>query len=102
MWFVLRADAVFSARGMLIPALPQLVAEVFAGRKHGRGGHPPAPTPLFGRRSEMKVRLPSYVDKKEPVILRTTVERLLAEVLSQLQEIAKLIRKEKGCDGDKL
>jgi len=50
----------------------------------------------------MKVKLPSYVDKKEPVILRTTVERLLAEILSQLQEIAKLIRKEKGCDGDKL
>jgi hypothetical protein len=43
----------------------------------------------------MKVRLPSYVDKKEPVILRTTVERLLAEILHRLEDISRLMKKEK-------
>jgi len=44
----------------------------------------------------MKVRLPRFVDEKEPLLLRTTDQRLLAEIYKKLTELTRelaLLRK---------
>ena len=37
----------------------------------------------------MKVRLPKFVDEKEPLLLRTTDQRLLAEIHKKLTELTR-------------
>jgi len=37
----------------------------------------------------MKVRLPRFVDEKEPLLLRTTDQRLLAEIYKKLTELTR-------------
>ena len=37
----------------------------------------------------MKVRLPRFVDEKEPLLLRTTDQRLLAEIHKKLTELTR-------------
>ena len=37
----------------------------------------------------MKVRLPRFVDAREPLLLRTTDQRLLAEIYKKLTELAR-------------
>ena len=42
----------------------------------------------------MKTVLPSYIDDKRPMILRTTEQRLLAEILNTLEKLVKLVSPE--------
>ena len=39
----------------------------------------------------MKTLLPSYIDEKKPMVLRTTDQRLLAEILYTLEKLVKLL-----------
>lgn len=40
----------------------------------------------------MKVRLPKFVDEKEPLLLRTTDQRLLAEIYNKLNELTRELK----------
>lgn len=40
----------------------------------------------------MKVRLPRFVDEKEPLLLRTTDQRLLAEIYNKLTELTRELK----------
>jgi len=39
----------------------------------------------------MKTLLPSYIDEKKPMVLRTTDQRLLVEILYTLEKLVKLL-----------
>ncbi|TKJ30067.1 hypothetical protein CEE39_08500 [bacterium (candidate division B38) B3_B38] len=40
----------------------------------------------------MKIRLPRFVDEKEPLLLRTTDQRLLAEIYKKLTELTRELK----------
>jgi hypothetical protein len=39
----------------------------------------------------MKTTLPNYIDEKRPMLLRTTDQRLLAEILNTLERLIQLL-----------
>ncbi len=39
----------------------------------------------------MKTTLPNYIDEKRPMLLRTTDQRLLAEILSTLERLVQML-----------
>jgi hypothetical protein len=39
----------------------------------------------------MKTVLPNYIDEKKPMLLRTTDQRLLAEILNTLEKLIQLL-----------
>jgi hypothetical protein len=44
----------------------------------------------------MKTVLPNYIDEKRPMLLRTTDQRLLAEILNTLERLVQALSQPQG------